>query len=479
MIYNSLSTVFSGNKNATHVYQGIKMSPKINYSEPLRLNSFSNPVEQDVGWITKYTTEDFYGGLGARLSTYMIDNSPVISACLDGITSTIAETTWQLYNDNTPHRTMKIFEELLEQIDFPNKVKDIASFVAYGWSAFEIVFDRPRNGLAFPIRELVTVRQEHLQKWIGDKDNNIIGLKLSNRENGIPREKLVLFRDVPNRGVVEGKGCLRSCFSVFKVIEELKQVLVDQHKCHKNNFVRASVPMSILEMLSGKNNSNPKDVEVARKTMQGIKSLADNVATGKGASAVIPSDLHSYIDNTEMRFTSTPKFSLDVQPLNSNEITILDAIKYYEQQLLTGMSSEHKLVGVGESGSKSSGEVHKSTAETIIAGHCKTISTMFASFLHHFAILNGIKKEHVPDLVAADIDKSNINFKINAAQAVIHASEKGFPEIARDLARDANLPEEDIKDEDEMELDAALIQPPVQTPDLNIQTPGQQLKQTK
>lgn len=484
MNWNSLLSRFSF-WTSGNVKRGIKVGSSTHLREPLHLESFPNPLElrgdpENIqAMINKFTTKDFYKGIGAELSTYMIDNVPAIASCVESITSSIAEADWKLEGDHIPKKTMALFQELLDNIEFTSKIRDIVSFIPYGWSAFEIVFGRPEKGLQFPIKSLVTIRQETLEDWVGDNNFKVIGLKQVNREKAIPVQKLVLFRDSPNRGCVEGRGMLRSCFSAFKALESLKKIHLNKRACSASNFVKGFVPDAILAQAS--RDDTAESTINAKKGIAALRELLNSLSQGHSAAYVMPSDVQTLLVDGAEKMTNAKQYDIEVQPLGLNEDTILEDIRYYTNDIIMGMQMESRLVGSGETGSKSSGEVHKSTAETFIASQCKTVSWALESQLFkRFAVLNGIKLEHIPKLVATDIDKSNINFKINASTAVINASEKGFPEIARDIARDAKLPEDDIKDVDEMNLEdesLAIEQPPLQPPDLNLQLPGQQIQQ--
>lgn len=195
---------------------------------------------------------DLQGRRGFETFREMSENDDVIGAILFSIEMLIRQASWTV----SPGGTEDDDQAAADFVDscrgdmsmtWTDTVSEILSFLAYGWSAHEIVYKRrmgrgkdPRlssnhdDGLIgwakLPIRG-----QDTLYQWEYDEADNITGMTQmpapSYRAITIPVEKLLLFRTKSRKDNPEGRSVLRNAYRPWyykKRIQEIEAIGVER-----------------------------------------------------------------------------------------------------------------------------------------------------------------------------------------------------------------------------------------------------------
>ncbi len=193
-----------------------------------------------------YVQEEWLRDLRSRpWKTYreMWENDAVIGSTGYAITTLMRRTERHLEPEDANSRedaaAAEFVERCLDRLARPwsQTFEEILSFLPYGWSATEEVFERQEDG-AIGWKKLALRSQDSLTRWSLADNGDLLGLYQSAaptyREVFIPVEKLLHFTAGAYKGNPEGRSLLRRAYRAWyfgKNIEEREAIGIERELC--------------------------------------------------------------------------------------------------------------------------------------------------------------------------------------------------------------------------------------------------------
>lgn len=196
--------------------------------------------------------KELQGRKGIEVFREMSENDDVIGSILFAIEMLIRQATWVVQPGGTSAKDAEAAEFIDScmydmQSTWTDTISEVLSFLAFGWSAHELVYKRragksrdPRlnskhdDGL-IGWQKLPLRAQETLWEWRYDENDNIIGLAQMPPPDfniiEIPIERLLLFRTKSRKDNPEGRSILRNAYRSWyfkKRIQEIEGIGIER-----------------------------------------------------------------------------------------------------------------------------------------------------------------------------------------------------------------------------------------------------------
>lgn len=189
------------------------------------LSAWSGVIQEDF-------LKELRGTEGQKRYSEMALNSPVIGAMLTAIEQSIraVDFVWasdveegrpdvglDLLNAADDYMSQSLMEHLIEAL----------SMLTYGWSYFEIVYQRVPE-YTHPVWRKFAIRgQNTLYKWLLDEHDGLEGMeqRLDQKpwQATLPIEKCLLYRTRVSKGNPEGRSILRTSWVPYYYVKNLQQ----------------------------------------------------------------------------------------------------------------------------------------------------------------------------------------------------------------------------------------------------------------
>jgi len=204
------------------------------------------------GFVREELLVELTGLRGVQTYKEMKDNSAVVGSCLYALECLVRNVRWTIKPTDTSPEAQKYADTLngmlFDDVPIPWSllISEILSFLAFGWSFFEIVLKR-RLGLDPPpqsdgspglpskfndgligLGKLAPRSQDTLLRWIFDSVGTVLGMhqldSWSGRQAYIPMEKALLFRPTSYKDSPEGRSILRSAYRSWYMIKHIENI---------------------------------------------------------------------------------------------------------------------------------------------------------------------------------------------------------------------------------------------------------------
>lgn len=254
-----------------------------------------------------YIFEEFLPQLASfqlRMKFYreMIDNDPVVGACMSAIKMIVKQATWHVdaADDTNEAMRAKVFvEEALSDMEntWPQTVSRALSMAGYGFSLFEILYKRRQGWVgdesfsskyddsAIGWRNFAVRSQDSVHEWLIDDYGRYQGFIQQAaplyKMVPIPGEKTVLFRSGDEKDSPEGKSAIRNSVRPYwfkKRLEEIEAIGIERDL---NGIPIAKVPSRVMSQSA---------TDEERRVLAGIKGMLDNLKNARGAGIIWPND---------------------------------------------------------------------------------------------------------------------------------------------------------------------------------------------
>ncbi|MDD5034115.1 MAG: hypothetical protein PHE55_05100 [Methylococcaceae bacterium] len=179
------------------------------------------------------------GTQGIKIYREMRDNDAMIGALLNLIDLLIRQVTWRYDpadSSQTAGRACELAQSSLNQMAFTwrDTVSEILSFLVYGWSYFEICYQKRADGL-IGWKKLAIRGQDTLSSWRFDDEGGIQAMVQvappTYKLVTLPIEKSLLFRTSLERNNPMGRSILRPAFRTWffkRRIEEIEGIGIER-----------------------------------------------------------------------------------------------------------------------------------------------------------------------------------------------------------------------------------------------------------
>lgn len=160
----------------------------------------------------------------------MLLNSPVVSALLTAIEQSVRSVDWQFTSDQGDEDERTVFlQECLDgmSLSWADHVTEALTFLPFGWSLFEIVYERDPSG-RIVWRKLAPRAQDSLDHWMYDDAGGLAAFTQrpapDYKLRTIPIDKLVLYRTRVERNNPEGRSILRAAYLSYYYAKNIQQI---------------------------------------------------------------------------------------------------------------------------------------------------------------------------------------------------------------------------------------------------------------
>lgn len=197
-------------------------------------------LNRSVGRIYDEFLSTLRGTTGVKKYHEMRENDPIVGSCLHAITQIMREARWSVAPADEKDETAKADAAFLEdnmtsmKQSWGDFFTESLSFLTYGYSLFEQVYHRRKDGKIGWWKFAPRVQQS-LEKWEIDQYGDMIGFWQRPAPDYtlfyIPITKCLHFRTEPHGANPEGRSVLRSAFRPWffkKSIEEIEGIGIER-----------------------------------------------------------------------------------------------------------------------------------------------------------------------------------------------------------------------------------------------------------
>jgi hypothetical protein len=202
------------------------------------------------------------------------------------------------------------------------KRHEILTYLAFGFSLFEIVHKSVKNDKTFGdyigIKDLAFRPQQTIMDWIVDEDENLIAIKQTISKNNIPSEYLLHFTNDQEGNNFEGISILRNTYGSWLRVQ-------DYYETQLLGLNKSATGTPILKVENLRNSTDSRYLQA--------KAAMDDFTAGKSNYIILPK-------NYELEMY-TPRH--DAKALN-------ETIKQEYTQIAKSILASHLEMGTGGSG---------------------------------------------------------------------------------------------------------------------------------
>jgi len=239
-----------------------------------------------------------------KLITRMLKSDATVRAVYLVVTLPIESAKWTIKFDGDMDDKDKFIKDYCEKMLFDDMtitwqsfIRQVLSFVAYGFSLFEVVYELDKENNVAKIRKLAPRLQKTIKKWIIDETGGLAGIEQQayfvkgNTTNyktvRIGVDKLVLFTHRQEGSNFEGDSILRSAYKHWFIKDKLYLI-------QAIGLERFALGVPVIYLPKG---ATPEDKEYAKHIVRSWRSL-------EGAGMVLPDTAR--VDHIEGRYKEGP-----------------------------------------------------------------------------------------------------------------------------------------------------------------------------
>lgn len=197
-------------------------------------------IKYSYGYVNEEFLTVLQGSQGIKIYREMSDNDSIVGACLHAIKQILRESRWTVRAGDETDANCKRDAEFLEKNmsemshSWSDFISNTLSMLPYGWSYFEQVFKRQKDGSVM-WKKLAPRKQSSMERWELDDVGDVLGLwqrpAPDYRLVYLPMTKSLLFRTESAGNNPEGRSILRNAYRAWyfkKNIEEIEGIGVER-----------------------------------------------------------------------------------------------------------------------------------------------------------------------------------------------------------------------------------------------------------
>ncbi len=325
-----------------------------------------------------YNFEEFLktlrGVSGIKTYTEMNRNDPIIGAYLHAIKQLLREVRWDVkIPDGGSKEAGDFLRSNMHQMthSWDDLITNILSFLTYGWSGFEQVYERRSDG-HFWWKKFAPRVQSSLDRWEIDGVGETLGMWQRPAPDYalyyLPKPKFMHFRTESAGNDPEGRSILRNAFRPYyfkKNIEEFEAIGAE----------RDLVGLPVLQLPEGVDISDTDDEDVA-EMIASAKELLRNVRRDEQMGILLP---HGW----ELSLLKAP---------GERQISTSEIINRYNKEIAVTVLAQFIMLGMERTGSYALAKEQTDMFYMTLEGWADTISsTINRNAVKILMDLNGIK----------------------------------------------------------------------------------------
>lgn len=292
-------------------------------------------LKHSVGYVYDEFLTTLRGTRGRKIYREMTDNDPIIGAVLFAIKQILREARWDVKpGDDTDAQCKKdaeFLEDCMYQMNhsWSELMTDTLTFLSYGFSVFEQVLYRDRDGKV-RWKKMAFRQQDTIERWEIDEYSDTQGFwqrpPPDFHEFYIPIKKCLHFKTESAGGNPEGRSALRNAFRPWfmkKNIEEIEAIGVE----------RDLAGLPVLTLPEGMDPTSEDEGIVAQ--IASAKKLVTNIRRDEQEGIVMP-------------------FGWDLQLLaaaGSRQMDTVSIINRYNKEMAVSVLAQFIMLGMERTGS--------------------------------------------------------------------------------------------------------------------------------
>ncbi len=282
------------------------------------------------GMIRYEFLRELTGREGAKRYREMAWNSPIVGAMLAAIEYAIRRIDWNFESDDgADDERLTLLNDARDALttSWNDHISEALSMLTYGWSLFEIVYQRDEGGRIL-WRKFAIRGQDTLDKWEFSPEGGLSAFVQraapTYTPTTIPMEKCLLYRTRVERNNPEGRSLLRNAWTPYyflKNIQSIEAIGIERDLCG----------MPVITLPSGADTA-----DTAGSDFGIAKSLVRNIRNDEQAGVVLPG----------------PDWKLELLSTGGSRQFDTDAIiRRYEARILMTALAQFLLLGQDNVGS--------------------------------------------------------------------------------------------------------------------------------
>ena len=282
------------------------------------------------------------GTEGVRKYREMSENDPIFGAILTAMDLMIRSVMWNFVGGTPKSRLM--IESILREMDdktWEDFISEVLSFLPYGFSIFEIVAKRRKDGV-IGLKKLAPRAQWTIDRFETNDNGDVLGVyqTATTQSAFLPYDKLLHFRTRSVNNQPAGVSVLRNAYTSWYYSNEIKRIEAVSIERELNGLPMFRVPS---EYMAADANAAQKDL------MQQITKIARDVKRNEQGYIIIPSDLYTDEDGKP-----GTKPLVDFQLVASQGTRDIDTGKVilrYQQDMARSAMADFVMLGANDRGS--------------------------------------------------------------------------------------------------------------------------------
>lgn len=302
----------------------------------------------------------------------------------------ILSATWTIEAATDEQKDIDIAEFVRNQlfesnITFPDLLNEIMTFLDFGYSVFEKVWDYvDYNGKTYiGLKDMQSRKQRSIYRWETNTENPTFGITqyVPGGTYSVPGEKLVIFTNDKEGENYEGISMLRAAYKHWKMKDTLELIDAIRHE-------RQGLGIILITPPEGANESD-------------INDAIDNARQARASEeAVIKKPNGWEIEWMDMKAGAT------------NITDIMGSLDYHKREILKSVLAQFLELGgnKGASGSRATSQDHSALFELAEEFTAKYVGNVFnKEVIKELVDLNFSDVEHYPTLEHSKIGDDNLN----------------------------------------------------------------------
>ncbi len=375
------------------------------------------------------------GTQGVRKLREMSENDPIISAILTAMDLMIRSVPWRFTGGSEMGR--QVIEEILYSMEdktFEEFISDVLTFLPYGFSIFEIVAKRKRDGV-IGLKKLAPRAQWTIDRFENNDFGDILGVhqQASMKNVFIPYNKLLHFRTRSANNQPAGVSVLRGAYTSWYYANMITQIEATSIERELNGLPVWSLPGEWFA-------ENAEDWQ--KQFVQEAKRIGRDVKRNEQGFIIKPSDLWEQEDG---RITDNPmvKFEL-IASQGSRDIDPGRTILRHQQNMARTAMADFIMLGANDRGSFALSQSKSDLFLKALEGYLDTIAAvMNRRLIPKLGMWNGMSPADLPTIRHGRVAPVNL---IELGQFIQRLSQSKFnlfedTELENHLRDVAGLPE--------------------------------------
>ena len=327
---------------------------------------------------------------GVKKYREMSENDAVIGAILHSMTMMIRSIEWRVEGESDEANDfVRSVMYGMDDKSWEEFISDVLTMLPYGFSIFEMVPRRDRDGL-IRMKKLGGRPQWSIDRFEANQNGDVLGVWQVSAQKSvfIPYSRLLHFRTTSISGEPSGRSVLRSGYTSWRAANNIRYFEGVGIERELNGLPIVRVPSEYL---------SPDASDSQKAFVSAVKRIASDVKRNEQGYIILPSDLYADDDG---KLTSSRMVEFDlIASQGTRDIKTGEVILRYEQAIARSVMADFVMLGANDRGSFA---LSKSKAELFLKaleGYADTIAAQInRKLLPYLWELNGMNPDTIPKI---------------------------------------------------------------------------------